>query len=102
MSEILVVAVVISEFISLYLIGRLWRSNEYPLIKILVSLIAFIPVLGPLLYVFVTDSTPPQPTENQNRKGYGGYTQKWINERGFWKRAIQERENKSKECAKNT
>ncbi len=51
-------AVVLSEVIAVWLIWRLWRSGQHIFFKISLSLLAVIPILGPLLVLWLADFPP--------------------------------------------
>ena len=74
------VYILISEICSLAALYRIWTSKDIFLFKILLSLVAVVPFLGPILYLFASDNTKPQPIELQNRYARGGYTDKVISE----------------------
>ena len=78
MSEGLLVLLLASEAVSLFLIWRLWKREGPPVIKIVLSLLAAVPIVGPVLFLFVSDSTPPQPLDKQNRLPRGYYTHERI------------------------
>jgi hypothetical protein len=72
------VYIVLSEFISLGLIYRVWRNERYLIFKVLISIVTIIPFVGPVLYLFVSDKTAPQAPELQDRGARGQYTQNYI------------------------
>jgi len=95
MIEPLHLVVGISEIVSLVLIVRLWKVEEYLLFKILIAGITLIPFVGPLFYFFVTGRAPVQPEIQQNRsRGYTGqYKTNWETRKPYEQEAV----NKLKE-----
>ncbi len=77
MNDILIY-MALSGLVSLVLLPRIWRNEKYLVFKVLISVITLIPFVGPLLYLFVSDSTPPQDLKLQNRGPRGDYTHKLI------------------------
>jgi hypothetical protein len=61
--------VVISELVAAWLIWRLWRSQEHAFFKIALSVIALIPVLGPVVVLWVGNlpSVKPRILRDQQR-----------------------------------
>ena len=54
--------VVVSEILALWIIWRLWRSGDHPFLKAALSLLALIPVLGPIIALWIghfPTSSPP-------------------------------------------
>jgi hypothetical protein len=54
--------VVVSELLALWIIWRLWRSADHPFLKTALSLLALIPVLGPIIALWIghfPTSKPP-------------------------------------------
>ena len=79
-----------SALASLLCLFGLWRSGHSIYLKLVVSAIAVIPVVGPMLYMFVMDTTPPQPFEQQNRIsrdsnlwGWGRYANEWHSRKKY-------------------
>ena|ERR1700704_1865216 len=60
-------AVLASELIALWIIWRLWRSRDHLFFKISLSLIALIPVLGPLLVLWIGNFPSELPPVLQDR-----------------------------------
>ncbi len=87
--------------VSLLLIIKLWRSNDLLVFKVLISAIALIPVLGPILYLFTTDKTPPQERCLQNRGARGQYTHTWIGMRSLYKKTLKDKQAKQGEQGPN-
>lgn len=80
-----------SLLISSVLLWRLWRSSEYIVLKLIISLVTLVPYLGPLFYFFVTDRTPPKNPEDEVH-GKGDYTIAWINKRERMLREMKEKQ----------
>ncbi|MCX4030517.1 barstar family protein [Endozoicomonas sp. SM1973] len=70
--------IALSELISIVLIVQIWKNEEYLAFKLLISAITLIPFIGPVLYFFVSDKTPPQEISLQNRGARGEYTHNFI------------------------
>lgn len=68
----------ISWLVSLVLIARLVRSSRTRLYKVFHAALLLTPVVGPLVYWFVTDATPPQQPSLKNDLPRGTYTHYWI------------------------
>lgn len=54
--------IAISEVVAAVLIWRLWKSDEHPFFKVALSALALIPILGPLLVLWLSNfpnSLPP-------------------------------------------
>lgn len=86
----------LSELVSLFLLWKLWMSQEYLFLKILISFIVVVPFIGPFFYAFITDTTKPQDVSlmNENKGTYGSYTQEWITMRPFLKSLIKAKKRK--------
>lgn len=61
------VVVVVSEIVAAWLIWKLWRSGEHIFLKIGLSLLATIPVLGPFLILWISNFPEAQPLVMQDR-----------------------------------
>lgn len=61
---------IISEALSLWLIFRLWRSDEHVFFKISLSLLALIPLLGPVLVLWIGNFPSVKPRILQDRLRY--------------------------------
>ena len=69
--------VAISELVALVLILRIWRSREFLVLKVLVSVIALIPFFGPLLVLWIGGFPNEAPEAMQNQGPRGDYYRKW-------------------------
>jgi hypothetical protein len=97
------IAIVISELIALYLIWRLWKSNDHPFFKVALSLIALIPFLGPFIVLWTANFPSKIPPALRDQRWY--YTDvadRWrdvMNEKNAsakfakWKRVMKETEH---------
>lgn len=61
------VAILVSEIVAIWLIWRLWRSDDYLFFKIALSVLALIPIAGPLFVLWVGNFPPIQPYALQDR-----------------------------------
>ena len=50
-----------SELLALWLVWRLWRSEDHVFFKVALSLFAFLPVLGPLLVLWIGNFPDSKP-----------------------------------------
>lgn len=55
------VIVFVSELIALWLIWRLWRSEDHVFFKFTLSLLVLLPVLGPLLVLWISNFPSSKP-----------------------------------------
>jgi len=69
--------VAISELVALVLIVRIWRSNEFRVLKVLLSCVVLIPVLGPFLVLWIVAFPNRAPEAVQNRGSRGNYYRDW-------------------------
>lgn len=74
------IVVTISELLALALIVRLWRSGEWPAMKVMLTLLALVPVLGPFFVLWVARFPPRVPRAMQNRspRGRPYYYLDWL------------------------
>src|SRR2546427_12109883 len=69
--------VAVSELVALPVIVRIWRSREFLVLKVALSAIALIPVLGPLLALWIA-AFPNEARESvQERGSRGDYYRNW-------------------------
>lgn len=64
------VVVLASEIAALWLIVRLWRSGEHLLFKLSLSLIAVVPVVGPLLAIWMSNFPSKVPGAFQDKSRF--------------------------------
>jgi hypothetical protein len=62
--------VLASELVAAWLIWRLWRSREHVFFKIALSLIALVPVLGPLVVMWVGNFPSAMPPILRDQRRY--------------------------------
>ena len=60
---ILVAVIVLSEAVALWLVVRVWRSHDPLVLKVALSLLAAVPVLGPIAVGWIASFPPPLPHE---------------------------------------
>lgn len=63
-------AVAASELVALVLVWRLLKSDEHPVFKIAFSLLAVVPLLGPVLVLWLAHFPGVNPPALQNRHRY--------------------------------
>ena len=61
------VVVLASELVALWLIWKVWRSDDYIFFKVSLSILALIPVVGPVLVLWIGNSPPIQPYALQDK-----------------------------------
>lgn len=61
------IVVLISELMATWLIWRLWRSGDHLFFKISLSALALVPVVGPLLVLWIGNFPPAQPRALQDQ-----------------------------------
>lgn len=105
----LTVIIVISEILSLLILFRIWRGNGSTTLKTILSIVAVIPVVGPIFY-FVAEPHPIQrrsfqdkPSRISHLGGYGRYSEWWDEQRPRMQKRIKEleAENQEQEQEKN-
>lgn len=80
MNKELLIVIIVSEVISLLLLFRVWKRQEYLFLKVLATVIVVIPIVGPIFYLFVSNTTESQPIHLQNNMPRGSYTQNLISQ----------------------
>ena len=96
MAPELLVAILISEAISLILIVRMWLRGGSVFTTLVVTVFTLVPFVGPVFYLFCTDTTPPQPVELQNRGPRGEYMHTWITMKPLFKEFLDQRKRQAK------
>ncbi len=61
---------VLSELAALWVIWRLWRSGDHPFFKVVLSLLALLPVLGPIIALWIGNFPPRAPRVLQDQRRY--------------------------------
>lgn len=69
--------VLASEVLAMWLILKLWRSGDRVFFKVSLSLLALIPVLGPLLAFWISDFPEEEPEVLQVPRGRGYFFDLW-------------------------
>lgn len=64
------ISIAVSEVIALYLIFRVWKSEDYVIFKVLYSIIAVIPFLGPFMVLWSVNIPSRQHPLLQDRERY--------------------------------
>ncbi len=66
-STVIIVVVVVSEIVAIFLIRSIWRRDDYRIMKILMSIVALIPVVGTLGVIWTHGFPSVQNRPYQNR-----------------------------------
>lgn len=69
-TSLLILVVAISELIALLLIWRIWKTDDYFAMKVALSVLAIIPVVGTLGALWIHGFPPPQPEALRNKYRY--------------------------------
>jgi hypothetical protein len=73
-----VMAVALSELVALWIIYRVWRGPSHVIEKIGISALALIPVVGPVLALFVSnDPGPAHPSLRDNSRYQTDVYDRW-------------------------
>ncbi len=73
-----VIVVAVSELVALWLVWRLWRSSDHLFFKISLSALAVIPVVGPLVLIWLRDFPEKVPGIFQDRNRYSAdVSERW-------------------------
>lgn len=64
------IAIAISELVAVVLIWRLLKSDDHPFFKVALSLLALIPILGPVLVLWLSNFPSSQPTALRDQYRY--------------------------------
>lgn len=65
-----ILVIVLSELVAIWLVWRLWRSDEHLFFKISLSVLAVIPIIGPLLLIWISDFPEKVPKIFQDQAIY--------------------------------
>ena len=70
-NTVLLIVVILSEIVAVFLIRRIWQREDYRIIKIMMSVVALIPVVGTLgiLWVYGFPATSHPAVQNRSN-GY--------------------------------
>jgi hypothetical protein len=91
MNSSLLIAIIVSEFISLILLVKIIKSEELMPLKILGGLVVFIPIIGPIMYFFVFGMPTAKPLHQQHRRSsIGNYNQETDSETKLFKKFYKE------------
>ena len=103
LSNNVMVVILTSELISLFLMVRLWKSNDHMLFKYILSALGLRPILGPLIILLNTNWPKPQPHALRNKHKYRtDVFDRWIHvireknpKKKFelWRKAIKQNED---------
>ena len=63
----LICASVVSEIFAIFLIWHIWRKDDYKIMKILMTFVALIPILGPLGVLWANGMPPIRNRAYQNQ-----------------------------------
>jgi|SRR5690606_31022470 len=100
----LLYSIIVSELISVYLLYRIWRSQDYLFLKVLITAAVLVPFIGPVFYFIGTEGAP-RHRNNLNASGHlfgrGRYTEWWDSEKGRMKKKIETLEKKVNEREKS-
>lgn len=77
MDPLLVAGFILSGLLSIFLIFRLLSSQRSLLEKCIFFAVLLIPLVGPLLYLFLSEEVPPQPPVLRNTGPRGAYSN-WM------------------------
>lgn len=95
MDPILIITIALSELIALMLIMRTWMRDDYVFLKLLLSMVLLVPVVGPLFYLFANDRTPPQSENLKNDLPRGWCTDRWISVRSIYKYSNEKQKSRN-------
>jgi hypothetical protein len=77
-TTVILAVVMVSELVAIWLITKIARTDDYLLLKMGLALIALIPVVGPLMTLWIANFPPSQPPGFQDRVGRGAdVTHRW-------------------------
>ena len=98
----LTIIVIVSELISLYILFLIWSASGRLALKVFLSIVALVPVIGPIFY---WASAPPsiqrrhlkdKPSDISHLGGYGRYSDWWLEEKPKMEKRIREAEAKNR------
>jgi len=91
MNSILVVMLVLSGLLSAFLMYRLLLSGRSAFEKFVYCAVLLVPLLGPLIYIFLSEEVPPQSPMLRNNGPRGSYTNRMIAIRENMKEAARKK-----------
>lgn len=77
--------IALSTCVAAWLLVKLWRSQEHLFFKLTLSVLVFIPVLGPIMVLFYGINPPVQPKSLQDLSG------KTIDVDNRWRHVFEEK-----------
>lgn len=93
--NLLLYFILLSEIVSLCFLCKLWKGDDFWLLKFILSLVILIPFVGPVVYLLISDNSPRENHKlnaNGNLFGRGRYTEWWDNEKPKLERKIKQLE----------
>ncbi len=75
-SVVLLTVAALSWVLSLYLLYKLWSSVDFLVIKLGLSALLLVPIVGPLAYYWIQSFPESAPPELRSH-AYGSYYDKW-------------------------
>ena len=64
------ISIAVSELVAVYLIWRVWKSNDYLIFKISYTVLAIVPFIGPLIVLWSANIPSRQHPAFQDRERY--------------------------------
>lgn len=103
MHPFMVAALILSGLVSVFLIFRLLSSQRSLLEKCIFLVVLLVPLVGPLLYLFLCEEVPPQPSVLRNTGPRGAYTNWMIAIQAIMAESAHKEtdESKEKDCAED-
>lgn len=77
----------ISEFVGLFLVVKLVRSRTHWATKPAYSVVLLVPIVGPAIYFFLREATPPQSPDLMNTGPRSDYLHRWLSVAPLLRRA---------------
>ena len=93
-TTIIWVLVIVSEFVAIALARRIWMSDDPTFMKVALTIVAFIPVLGPLAVFWSSNFPPPQPEALMDQSKYTAD----VHDR--WSAALKEKNEAKRQIAR--
>lgn len=73
----LIALICASEVFSVWLVARLWRSDDHLFFKVTLSVLGFVPLLGPLVILWISNFPPVQPPALRDQRGGTDVFERW-------------------------